>query len=196
MLQHRFAAPHHGSRGRRPYARPSPSALRLCAFACRGTWQPPGADHVLIDDGDVARQVRQIIPGGADTALELVGAPTLPDTLRSVRVQGVVCFSGMLSNQWTVRNFYPMDYLPTGMRLTAYKGGRGRPPAAGPAGLPGRRRRRHRRGPDRPRVPVRPDRGGARRHGAEPGERQARRHDVRCLLLRATSLTCHGGRSK
>jgi NADPH:quinone reductase-like Zn-dependent oxidoreductase len=80
-----------------------------------------GADHVLIDDGNVARQVRAILPG-TDTALELVGTPTLPDTLRSVRVHGVVCFSGMLSNQWTVRDFYPMDYLPTGVRLTAYKG--------------------------------------------------------------------------
>jgi NADPH:quinone reductase-like Zn-dependent oxidoreductase len=77
---------------------------------------------VLIDDGDVARQVRQIIKGGVDTALELVGTPTLPDTLRSVRVHGLVCFSGMLSNQWTVRDFYPLDYLPTGVRLTAYKG--------------------------------------------------------------------------
>jgi NADPH:quinone reductase-like Zn-dependent oxidoreductase len=77
---------------------------------------------VLIDDGDVARQVREILPGGADAALELVGTPTLPDTLRSVRVHGVVCFSGMLSNQWTVRDFYPLDYLPTGVRLTAYKG--------------------------------------------------------------------------
>ena len=27
----------------------------------------------------------------------------------------------MLSNQWTVRDFYPLDYLPTGVRLTAYK---------------------------------------------------------------------------
>jgi len=81
-----------------------------------------GADHVLIDDGDVARQVREIPPGGADAALELVGTPTLPDTLRSVRVHGVVCFTGMLSNQWTVRDFYPLDYLPTGVRLTAYKG--------------------------------------------------------------------------
>ena len=81
-----------------------------------------GADHVLIDDGHVARQVREILPGGADAALELVGTPTLPDTLRSVRVHGVVCFTGMLSNQWTVRDFYPLEYLPTGVRLTAYKG--------------------------------------------------------------------------
>jgi NADPH:quinone reductase len=47
-----------------------------------------GADHVLIDDGNVARQVRRLLPHGADTALELVGTPTLPDTLRSVRASG------------------------------------------------------------------------------------------------------------
>ncbi len=82
-----------------------------------------GADHVLIDDGQVAAQVRRFFPDGADAALELVGTPTLPDTLRSVRVHGVVCFTGMLSDQWTVRDFYPIDYLPRGVRLTAYGGG-------------------------------------------------------------------------
>jgi NADPH:quinone reductase len=81
-----------------------------------------GADYALIDDGDVAAQVRRAFPGGADAALELVGTPTLPDTLRSVRVHGVVCFTGMLSNQWTVRDFYPIEYLPRGVRLTAYGG--------------------------------------------------------------------------
>jgi NADPH:quinone reductase-like Zn-dependent oxidoreductase len=81
-----------------------------------------GADHVLIDDGNVAAGVRRIFPDGADTALELIGTPTLPDTLRSVRVHGVVCFTGMLSNQWTVRDFYPIEYLPRGVRLTAYGG--------------------------------------------------------------------------
>ena len=81
-----------------------------------------GADYMLIDDGQVAGQVRQFFADGADAALELIGTPTLPDTLRSVRVHGVVCFTGMLSNQWTVRDFYPIDYLPRGVRLTAYGG--------------------------------------------------------------------------
>jgi NADPH:quinone reductase-like Zn-dependent oxidoreductase len=81
-----------------------------------------GVDHVLIDDGDVAAQVRAIVPGGVDIALELVGTPTLPDTLRATRVHGVVCFTGMLSNTWTVPDFYPIDYLPHGVRLTAYGG--------------------------------------------------------------------------
>lgn len=81
-----------------------------------------GVDHVLIDDGDVAAQVRSIFPDGVDSALELVGTPTLPDTLRSVRVHGVVCFTGMLSNEWVVRDFYPIGYLPRGVRLAAYGG--------------------------------------------------------------------------
>lgn len=81
-----------------------------------------GVDHVLIDDGAVAEQVRKVFPDGADLALELVGVPTLPDTLRSVRVHGVVCFTGILSNEWIVRDFYPIGYLPRGVRLAAYGG--------------------------------------------------------------------------
>jgi NADPH:quinone reductase-like Zn-dependent oxidoreductase len=81
-----------------------------------------GVDHVLIDDGSVAGQVREMLPAGVDSALELVGTPTLPDTLRSTRQHGVVCFTGMLSNVWTVRDFYPIDYVPRGVRLTSYHG--------------------------------------------------------------------------
>ncbi len=66
--------------------------------------------------------MRAIFPAGVDTALELVGTPTLPDTLRATAIHGVVCFTGMLSNQWTVRDFYPIAYLPRGVRLTAYSG--------------------------------------------------------------------------
>src|SRR3954447_17254451 len=81
-----------------------------------------GVDHVLLDDGDVAAQVRAIVPTGVDAALELVGTNTLPDTLHATAVHGVVCFTGMLSNQWTVEDFYPIDYIPSGVRLTAYGG--------------------------------------------------------------------------
>ena len=63
--------------------------------------------------------VRRVIPDGVDTALELVGTPTLPETLRATRVHGMVCFTGMLSNQWTMQDLYPIEYLPRGVRLTA-----------------------------------------------------------------------------
>lgn len=88
-----------------------------------------GVDHVLVDDGRVAEAVRELHPDGVDAALELVGTPTLPDTLAATRVHGTVCFTGMLSNQWTVRDFYPIGYLPNGVRLTAYGGESGDLPA-------------------------------------------------------------------
>ena len=87
-----------------------------------GSLRRVGVDHVLVDDGSVAAQARSLFPDGVDAALELIGTPTLPDTLRATRVHGVVCFTGMLSNQWTVRDFYPIEYLPRGVRLTAYGG--------------------------------------------------------------------------
>lgn len=89
-----------------------------------------GVDHVLIDDGRVAPAVRALFPDGVDGAVELVGTPALPDTLRSVRVHGTVCFTGMLSDEWTVRDFYPIGYLPRGVRLSAYSGDAGDLPAA------------------------------------------------------------------
>ena len=97
---------------------------RVAALRCHGV------DHAIVDDGQVARAVRRILPEGVDAALELVGTPSLPDTLRATRVHGTVCFTGMLSNQWTVKDFYPIDYLPRGVRLTAYAGGAADLPAA------------------------------------------------------------------
>lgn len=81
-----------------------------------------GVDHPVLDGGPIAHQVHRIAPGGVDAALELVGTPTLPDTLFCTRIHGTACFAGMLSDQWTVRDFYPIAYIPRGVRLTAYSG--------------------------------------------------------------------------
>ena len=81
-----------------------------------------GATHVIVDDGHVAAKVREIAPAGIDGAVELVGVNVMRDTLRAVRTGGTVCFTGMLSDQWTIPEFYPMDWLPNGVRLTAYSG--------------------------------------------------------------------------
>ena len=45
-------------------------------------------------------------------------------------MHGTVCFSGMLSNEWIVKDFYPIGYIPTGVRLTAYGGESANLPAA------------------------------------------------------------------
>lgn len=92
------------------------SASRLAALRALGVQFP------VVDDGEVARQVRAHFPNGVDGAVELVGAPTLKDTLAAVRTGGTACFTGMLSDDWTIPQFYPMDWLPNGVRLTAYSG--------------------------------------------------------------------------
>ncbi|MGJ9374210.1 zinc-binding alcohol dehydrogenase family protein [Nesterenkonia sp. CF4.4] len=81
-----------------------------------------GVDHPLLDSGEVAEPVRALLGGGVDGAIELVGANVMRDTLLAARPGGVVCFTGMLSDQWTIPEFYPMDWLPNGVRLTAYSG--------------------------------------------------------------------------
>jgi NADPH:quinone reductase len=87
-----------------------------------GALKAIGVDHALVDNGEVASKVRAIAPDGVDGALELVGAPTLADTLRAVRFHGVVCYTGMLSNEWVLPNFYPNGDLPRGVRLAGYHG--------------------------------------------------------------------------
>lgn len=81
-----------------------------------------GVEHPLLDTGNIASAVREIVPNGVDAVLELVGTNTLPDSLRATRVHGTVCFTGMVSNEWTIPDFYPIGYIPTGVRLTAYGG--------------------------------------------------------------------------
>ena len=87
-------------------------------------------DHPVVDTGQIAPAVRAVRPDGVDAALELVGTPTLPDTLRAVRIHGTVCFAGLVSNQWIVQDFYPIGYIPNGVRLTAYGGDASDLPAA------------------------------------------------------------------
>ncbi|SDM98438.1 zinc-binding dehydrogenase [Actinomyces ruminicola] len=76
----------------------------------------------LHDGGAVAEQVRRHHPDGVDAVLELVGVPTLRDSLLATAVHGTVCFTGMLSDAWTIKDFYPMDWIPNGVRLTTYSG--------------------------------------------------------------------------
>jgi NADPH:quinone reductase len=94
----------------------SRSAQRLAAL------RASGVDHAILDDGNVAAQVRAILPDGVHGVLELVGSPTLADSLAATRYHGTVCFTGMLSNQWTLPDFYPNDDLPRGVRLAGYHG--------------------------------------------------------------------------
>ena len=68
--------------------------------AKRAALEANGADHVVIDDGAVAAQVRQIAPGGVTGLYELVGAAALLDSLQAVGAGGRACVAGYLQDEW------------------------------------------------------------------------------------------------
>jgi NADPH:quinone reductase-like Zn-dependent oxidoreductase len=82
-----------------------------------------GADHTMIDDGSLSQKIREILPKGVDKVLELIGTATLKDSLQCATQGGVVCMTGMLSEQWTIPEFAPMEYIPAAVSLTIYDSG-------------------------------------------------------------------------
>lgn len=81
-----------------------------------------GADHVVIDHGTIAKEVKEIIPNGVNKVLELIGTRTLKDSLKCIAEKGTVCMTGILGNEWTMDSFAPMGDIPSLGRLTVYMG--------------------------------------------------------------------------
>lgn len=82
-----------------------------------------GFDRVFIEDGNLARQIREAFPEGVDRLLELVGTTTLEDSLKCVKTGGSVCVTGIVGGKWTMDSFTPMGTIPTAVNLTTYSGG-------------------------------------------------------------------------
>lgn len=71
-----------------------------------------GVDHVIIDNGSVKDQIREIYPNGINKVLELIGTRTLKDSLQCIAPKGMVCMTGILGNEWTMNEFTPMGDIP------------------------------------------------------------------------------------
>ena len=80
-----------------------------------------GANEVWIDNGNLSSQVRE--NRKIDKVLELIGTNTILDSLNCASRGGVVCFTGMLSEQWSLSDFTPMEAIPTTVYLTSYDSG-------------------------------------------------------------------------
>lgn len=88
------------------------------------TLQSNGADLVILDKGGpLAPEVKRLVPGGVNQVLELIGAPTLLDSLQAAAPGGIVCNSGILSNAWIMERFEPLEDMPSTVKLTVYKSG-------------------------------------------------------------------------
>ncbi|MGB5783723.1 MAG: zinc-binding alcohol dehydrogenase family protein [Eudoraea sp.] len=81
-----------------------------------------GADHVLIDNGTVAEELKELFPDGVNKVLELIGIKTLKDSLKCIKRRGIVCMTGILGGEWTLKEFTPMGDIPSLGRLTVYMG--------------------------------------------------------------------------
>lgn len=81
-----------------------------------------GADQVLMDNGQIAADLKKIYPAGVNKVLELIGTSTLKDSLQCIATRGVVCMTGILGNAWTMADFTPMGDIPSLGRLTVYMG--------------------------------------------------------------------------
>ena len=82
-----------------------------------------GADEVLIDNGHLFEQLQASTMSRVHKVLELIGTPTLKDSLACTAAFGKVCMTGMLSEQWSIRDFDPMGYIPATVSLTVYDSG-------------------------------------------------------------------------
>ena len=79
-----------------------------------------GADHVVIEDGSIADRVRELVPGGVDRVLDLVGNSVLRDSLRATRSDGRVCQAGFLGGLGPVDQFLPIADMPSGVQFSFF----------------------------------------------------------------------------
>jgi NADPH:quinone reductase len=79
-----------------------------------------GASEVVLESGSIADAVRELVPGGVDRVLDLVGNSVLRDSLRAVRVDGRVCQAGFLGGLGPVEQFLPAFDMPSGVQLSFF----------------------------------------------------------------------------
>jgi NADPH:quinone reductase-like Zn-dependent oxidoreductase len=79
-----------------------------------------GASDVVIDDGGIAGKVRELVPGGADGVLDLVGNSVLRDSMQAVAIRGRVCQAGFLGGLGPVADFLPAFDLPSGVQFSFF----------------------------------------------------------------------------
>jgi len=79
-----------------------------------------GASEAVIDDGSIAGKVRELVPGGVDRVLDLVGNSVLRDSMQAVAVKGRVCQAGFLGGLGPVADFLPAFDLPSGVQFSFF----------------------------------------------------------------------------
>jgi NADPH:quinone reductase-like Zn-dependent oxidoreductase len=79
-----------------------------------------GAAEIVIDTGEIAARVHDLVPGGVDRVLDLVGNSVLRDSLLAVKAKGRVCQAGFLGGLGPVADFLPIVDLPSGVQFSFF----------------------------------------------------------------------------
>ena len=79
-----------------------------------------GAQHALIDTGELSRAVRELCPEGVAAVLELVGNSTLLDSLTLVRPGGRLCLAGFLGGLAPLAAFNPLLQMPSRVHFSFF----------------------------------------------------------------------------
>ncbi|MBP2626241.1 MAG: alcohol dehydrogenase [Firmicutes bacterium] len=79
-----------------------------------------GADHVLVDDGNLPEQLREIYPQVVNKVLELVGPATMEESIGLLVHHGIICATGVLGSKESFAQFDPIKSIPNGVYLTSF----------------------------------------------------------------------------
>jgi NADPH2:quinone reductase len=82
-----------------------------------------GADHVMIDRGEVTQETRNVAPNGVDAILEVVGASTLRDSVKALKPFGTAVVIGLLGGPPTLDGLELMSDLPGAARIAFFGSG-------------------------------------------------------------------------
>lgn len=82
-----------------------------------------GADTVLTDNGRIADMVRDVVPGGVDVVLDVVGGESIRDSVSTLRPFGTAVVIELLGGAPVIDNLHLMNDLPAATRLTFFGSG-------------------------------------------------------------------------
>jgi NADPH:quinone reductase-like Zn-dependent oxidoreductase len=82
-----------------------------------------GAAHAILDDGNVASRVRELVPAGADALLELVGPVTIDDSFAALKTGAHVCVTGFLAAGWDKEAAVRAEAVRLGLDLHRFSSG-------------------------------------------------------------------------
>ena len=79
-----------------------------------------GAAEALPEEPELARRVRERLPGGVDAVLDLVGNSTVLDSLAAARRGGRVCEAGWLGGLAPIAALNPLLQMPSGVHWSLF----------------------------------------------------------------------------